>query len=78
MKELLINYKDAFNKQFDISNDEDLSKQVALKQILGGALEAKLGEQEVIIPDFMRGNMFEMWVDYNLGITTPELNNDVS
>tara|TARA_R100000234_G_scaffold164_1_gene116 strand:+ start:12035 stop:14560 length:2526 start_codon:yes stop_codon:yes gene_type:complete len=74
MKELLINYKDAFAKHFDISNDEDMSKQVALKQILGGALEAKLGEQEVLIPDFMRGNMFEMWVDYNLGITTPELN----
>lgn len=74
MKELLEEYRENFTKQFEFNNDEYESRKIALKEVLGGAIEAKLQEQEVYIPDFMRGNMYDMWLDYNLGITTPELN----
>lgn len=77
MKMLAEEYKKTYNSLLSQNNDTTLSQSTALKTVFMPHLMSKLEKENVVIPGwFQDGNIQEAWIDYNLGITNPELNRE--
>ena len=69
-------YSRVYKKILKSTDDKDYAQSLALKTVFFPAIEKKLTDEEVVIPQWFDGAMQNSWMNYNLGITVPELNRE--